>query len=195
MSGSIEAVIGNYALFIDTLVSQVTAAGVDVRGLEMDHICVRVEDEAAYQTMRASLVPALGQTVHECIIGGRMISTIKLHTPIQHAGYSVTCIEVPAPKTGRPYKAGLEHGEFVIGGAGRLSESCTEQALLTEFMAKYPGIQFDTRALHKELNADVGLSFDAAGEKVSAKFHIRPLYEVVDIEMERGLQLEAHAAQ
>jgi len=192
MSGvsiDLEAVIGNYTLFIDTLVSQVTDAGIDVKGLELDHICVRVINNAAYRAMCAALVPALGQTVHECIIGGRMISTIKLHSPIEHAGYTVTCIEVPAPKLGRPYSAGLEHGEFVIGGASKLSESCSEQALLIEFMEKYPAIQFDTRALQKDINADVGLSFNVAGEKVSAKFHIHPLYEVVEIEIEQERQL------
>jgi predicted metalloenzyme YecM len=185
---SIESVIGDYVLFIDTLVSQVKSAGVDVTGLELDHICVRVEDQAGYEAMCSSLVPALGHTAHECIIGGRMISTIKLHTPILHAGYNVTCIEVPAPKSGRFYRAGLEHGEFVIGGASRLSDSCTEQDLLAEFMGRYPDVKFDKRALHKDLNADVGLSFQIAAEKISAKFHVRPLYEVVEIEMEQERQ-------
>jgi predicted metalloenzyme YecM len=192
---SIESVIGDYALFIEMLVSQVQKAGVDVAGLELDHICVRVEDQQAYEDMCSSLVPALGHTAHECIIGGRMISTIKLRTPIQHAGRSVACIEVPAPKLGRFYRAGLEHGEFVIGGASRLSDSCTERDLLAEFMGTYPAVVFDTRALHKDLNADVGLSFQVAGKKVSAKFHVRPLYEVVDIEMEQERQKQKEQAK
>ena len=32
-----------------------------------------------------------------------------------HGGVTVRCIEVPCPKPGRPYSAGLEHAELVIG--------------------------------------------------------------------------------
>ena len=45
----------------------------------------------------------------------RPIATVRLHTPIEHKGYTVACIEVPCPKPGRPYAAGLEHAELVVG--------------------------------------------------------------------------------
>ena len=42
------------------------------------------------------------------MIGGRPIATVRLHEPIVHHGFTVKCIEVPCPKAGRHYAAGLE---------------------------------------------------------------------------------------
>jgi hypothetical protein len=42
------------------------------------------------------------------MIGGRPIATVRLNEPIKHGGFIVSCIEVPCPKPGRHYAAGLE---------------------------------------------------------------------------------------
>jgi hypothetical protein len=38
----------------------------------------------------------------------------QLRYPLKQGGYSVSCIEVPSPKQGAPYKSGLEHAELVV---------------------------------------------------------------------------------
>ena len=102
----------------------------------------------------------------------------------------MACLEIPAPKPGRPYARGLEHAEFVIGGASHplgQAQERSEQEIVGAFVQTRPAVAFDTRALHKELNADVSLAFKGAGFPGgggSAKFHVRPLYEVVEFEAE-----------
>lgn len=130
----------------------------------------------------------------------RPIATVRLHTPIEHKGYTVACIEVPCPKPGRPYAAGLEHAELVVGtpadgllGNSRLLsfvEACGQDPTLASLHAA-----FDRRALHKKLNADISVSFSNATHAatgsvtigdVSVKFHQRPLYEVAAYEKAHG---------
>ncbi|CAE7823154.1 unnamed protein product, partial [Symbiodinium microadriaticum] len=91
------------------------------------------------------------------MIGGRPISTYELNDPIQHQEWSVRCIEVASPKPGRgsSHGHGLEHAEVVVGAD--IDSPLHSQALLQAFMAAYPEIHFDTRALDKELNADVSI--------------------------------------
>ncbi|MBV5336219.1 VOC family protein, partial [bacterium] len=59
----------------------------------------------------------------ESDIGGRPIATFKLTTPIEVRSRDggtrfVDVVEIPSPKDGSPYGAGLEHVEFVVGDCG-----------------------------------------------------------------------------
>merc|ERR1712096_244529 len=105
----------------------------------------------------------------ESEIGGRPIATIRLQSPICHGDFTVSCIEVPCPKGGRDYKRGLEHAEFVVGTP---DDGFRSNVRLLDLVAKHPQASFDTRALNKECNADVSLSFDSPklGRCISAKF-------------------------
>eukprot|EP00927_Polykrikos_kofoidii_P022640 TRINITY_DN21072_c0_g1_i2.p1 TRINITY_DN21072_c0_g1~~TRINITY_DN21072_c0_g1_i2.p1 ORF type:complete len:382 (+),score=67.38 TRINITY_DN21072_c0_g1_i2:78-1223(+) len=190
----LEHVIGEVNAFIDTVHARLLEAGLNAlqRGYEMDHVCYRCETVAEYRAVVAALVPRLGSLMVEGMIGGRPIATIRLHEPAQHAGYSVTCIEVPCPKAGTEYPSGLEHAELVIGTP---EDGFQKKEALTRFIAdcqskKLPlAERFDKRAMAKDLNADVSVSFDAAGDaqeprnKFCVKFHQRPLYEVVEEEI------------
>ena len=108
-------------------------------------------------------------------------SIISLYQPIECNGFNIRCVEIPCPKIGRSYNDGLEHAEFVIG---KENDDPHDSRLLKEMISKYPKLQFDSRALNKDINADISLEIDSI---TSIKFHVRPIYEIVDIEKKSNL--------
>lgn len=175
------AILGDFRGFMDTLLARL-APLVDVSQYEMDHICYRCESREEYDDTCNALCPTFGEVLVETMIGGRPIATIRLLEPIRHRGFEVRCLEVPCPKPGRLYPRGLEHAEFVVGGLG---DGMLDNSRLVAFMAEHAAVDFDRRALHKEVNADVSVDFDGGSfGKIAAKFHQRPIYEVVAYELE-----------
>jgi predicted metalloenzyme YecM len=185
---TLEQLLGGCGAFIDQLSAALHERGLDAlgRGYEMDHVCFRCETVAQYGALVGALVPGLGVLLVESMIGGRPIATVQLRQPIEHRGWVVRCIEVPCPKPGRHYPAGLEHAELVVGQPG---DGVEGNAALLRWMAECdsdPAIRLgplDTRALHKPINADVSVGLAVAGKRLSVKFHQRPLYEVVAYEI------------
>ena len=57
--------------------------------------------------------------------------------------------------------------------------------VLKNFMADFPSVKFDTKALSKEVNADV--SVKVCDNRYSVKFHCCPLYEVCEFEKSHGM--------
>ena len=184
----LQDLIGNYCAFIDTIYEYLLSIGIDAAPYEMDHICYRCETVAQYQGMIRELAPRFGTVAIEGMIGGRPISTITLHEPITHGHFQVQCLEIPCPKPGKHYDAGLEHAELVVGvPADGVFGSKRLESFMEDCQQKGLDIDFDLRALKKEMNADVSVVFTAAdGKEMSVKFHQRPLYEVVAYELEHG---------
>lgn len=176
---TLAMIIGDHKRFIDVLLSKVQPV-IDVSKFEMDHICYRCESEEEYKRVCGALCSSFGDMLTVSNINGRPIATIRLHSPICHAGFEVTCVEVPCPKPGRPYKSGLEHAEFVVGSP---EDGMHKRRRLTEFVSEHPDCAFDQSAIEKEINADVSLNFDTELGPIVAKFHQRPLYEVIAFEL------------
>eukprot|EP00239_Pterosperma_sp_CCMP1384_P001642 CAMPEP_0197844766 /NCGR_PEP_ID=MMETSP1438-20131217/1742_1 /TAXON_ID=1461541 /ORGANISM="Pterosperma sp., Strain CCMP1384" /LENGTH=362 /DNA_ID=CAMNT_0043455729 /DNA_START=67 /DNA_END=1155 /DNA_ORIENTATION=+ len=197
---SLEQIIGDYQGFIEEVHRRLQCKGIDAlkRSYEMDHICFRCETVDQYQQVVSALVPSFGESLVECMIGGRPISTIRLHRPICHAGFKVTCIEVPCPKAGRGYKSGLEHAELVVGQAlDGVKGTARIRAFVKNCKAEGLDLEFDERALSKGINADVSVTLpppegtppsplQPSLGPIAVKFHQRPLYEVVDYELKQG---------
>ena len=114
--------------------------GINVTGLESDHVCYRVESVEKYTQLKDDFIAQGHELLVEGMIGGRPISTLKLKEPIRvqinskvllskssneddnndennatKIEFVVSCVELPQPKPGRPYDEMLEHVEFVIG--------------------------------------------------------------------------------
>ena len=173
--------------FLSAVVERVASKGIDVGGCTADHVCWRCETLGEYQAVCADLAAHGAQLLVEGMIGGRPISTYQLREPLRvetgaaAGAFEVECVEVPCPKAGRFYASGLEHAEFVVGGAGA---GVVGTAALEEFRARHPGVAFDERALGKHVNPDLGLALgEFSGAPVSCKFHHRPLSEVVEYEL------------
>ena len=92
-----------------------------------------------------------------------------------------------------------EHIEVVVGNQ---EQGCIDNKVhLQQFIAQNckSGLTFDTRAINKEINADVSISLyihletnevvttpTSSTQAFSVKFHIRPLYEVCKYEANHG---------
>ena len=108
-----------------------------------------------------NIVPRFGTLLIESMIGGRPIATVRLLEPLQHEGFVVQCLEIPSPKEGSHYSAGLEHAELVIGSP---ADGVTGNTRLRQWVEELPAAlrqRLDMRAIGKQINADVSLSLPA----------------------------------
>mmetsp|Transcript_22738 Transcript_22738/g.47206 ORF Transcript_22738/g.47206 Transcript_22738/m.47206 type:complete len:425 (-) Transcript_22738:3956-5230(-) len=165
--------------------------GLDVSSLQADHVCYRTDAMEQYTT----LVDALRSSsdtfsmLVESEVGGRPIATFRLAMPIASSDgiHSVNVIEIPSPKQGSPYKAGLEHIEFVIGDSTHMSPTNHQvhQSVLKAWMDKHPSVEWDTRAITKDCNPDVSMKIELPDYgHVSVKFHLVSLENVIKVELE-----------
>ena len=161
-----QKIIGDYSAFIANINSGLEKCGISNNELAMcDHICYRVETEARYQEMVVT-IGKLAQKIDETIVSGRLITTFEFDEPLQVAGWSISCLELPQPKPGSPYTEGLEHAEFVTITS------------LAKFRACHSDLPFNDKGMDKTINPELGLKH--AG--ISVKFHEQPLGAVVRIE-------------
>lgn len=152
----------DHTIFLDQLFAHIAKDSIDISEYFMDHICYRVATLLEYEDMRVKIAK-IATLLTEKEIGGRPISTYKLTDPLTYWDRIVDIIEIPSPKEGSPYPTGWEHAEFVIDEP------------FDTFLARYPHLEWDTRALVKPINADVSRKYDG----MSVKFHLQSLEYVV----------------
>ncbi|NCN26868.1 VOC family protein [bacterium] len=157
--------------FIESVCKEALGLGLDVYTLEIDHFCLRVSSDEEYKIYTQQL-STRGTLLSEALINGRPISTFKLHKAIKTLDKEIFCIEVPFPKENSPYPLGLEHIE------------CVTPTPLAEFISQFPNLNFDTRAMNKNLNPEVALKLPSGN---SVKFHNQSLEKVIEIENRLGL--------
>jgi len=180
--------------FVTAIVAELKTSeyDIDVTDLQADHVCYRTESMAQYTELVEALQSpeASGSftLLVESEIGGRPIATFKLLQPIEIGSgnhrRSIDVIEIPSPKEGSPYDAGLEHIEFVIGDGTYKSPMNDEvhATALEGWMRKYP-ISWNTKACQKKCNPDVSLKMELCDYgRVSVKFHLIPLEAVIKFE-------------
>lgn len=178
----VEGIVGELDPFLAIALSRSLDQGIELSGKEIDHVCFRCTSKKEYLSICSQLVDQqLGEVMIESMIGGRPITTFKLFEPIQYNEYSIACLEIPCPKPGKSHHAGLEHLEVVVGKNGDLPFD--NKLVLEEWASSYPSVSFDRKAIDKHINADICLDL---GDGVNIKFHICPLYEVVEIEKKSG---------
>jgi len=178
--------------FLDRVFGFLKTKGLTVETYELDHVCFRTSTREEYRDIVSRIVEdGAGTLATESMIGGRPIACIELTEPIAHGQWRIRCLEVPCPKAGRAYKSGFEHVEFAIGGADADgSGPIKTKPLLEAFMGKRPDLLWSTRALDKDVNADVSLSIPPSGpeqDEISIKFHAMSLLSVVQYESDHGL--------
>ena len=162
---SLNEVIGNPVDFLKELFSRIDDIELDVAPYFLDHICYRVESVADYKSKKDQLSHH-GELLIESMVNGRLISTFKLHTPIEFNNRKIELLELPAPKSGHAYKAGLEHAEFVTKDP------------LQKIVNKYPQYAFEVFGIHKKINADITLKLG----NYCIRFHNQSLEDVIKLE-------------
>jgi predicted metalloenzyme YecM len=151
--------------FLERIFINLENTGIDVRDYRLDHVCYRVSSLEEYTGVKAAL-EQIARLLHETEIGGRSISTFKLYEPIEYKTRVISCIELPAPKTGKLTVTGWEHVEFVIDKS------------FEEFMKSYPRVHFDTSGIAKSHNPEIEVEF----ERCAVKFHHVALEELIESE-------------
>ncbi len=162
---ALDDIIGNPLVFLEELFSRINDIELDVTPYFLDHICYRVESVSDYKLKKEQLM-LHGELLIESMINGRLISTFKLHTPIEFDKRKIELLELPAPKAGHAYKAGLEHAEFVT------------TTPLQKIVAKYPQYAFEVFGIHKKINADITLKLG----NFCIRFHNQSLEDVIKFE-------------
>lgn len=182
----VEDVIGSPTEMLDAIFAACLEKGIKLEDKTIDHVCYRCETISEYHSILTEL-KSFGTLLHEGMIGGRPIATLKLETPLLYrsalldAVFPIECIEVPCPKPGRFYPRGLEHAEVVIGAPD--ADPHHNERELRHFADCHPLVSWDMRAVDKLLNADVAF---AVGDRFSVKFHLCPLARVVALEQAAG---------
>lgn len=162
MEDSMQGFLGEHTSFLEKIFAALERDRIDVSKYELDHICYRVASEERYRELKTELIE-FGDSLGETLISGRAIAKFKLRDPILFEDREIDCLELPAPKKNNTYSEGYEHVEFVI------------DLEFDAFMAKYPQIDFDKKAVSKEINPDIRIRYD----DVSVKFHHNTLEYVV----------------
>lgn len=181
----VEAVLGTTDLvsFLEEVTAFVLNSGLPLKGYEIDHACYRCETKAQYKEVCTAIVNnSIGSILIESMISGRPITIVKFQQPIVYEEWSIPCLEITCPKPGRSHKHGFEHIEIVIDSENKHGFT-KSQLFLTDFASQFPSIQFDMKAIHKEVNADLNLTTPGGN---SVKFHARPIYEVCAYELSTG---------
>lgn len=130
-----------------------------------DHACFRVKTMEEYSTFKTRF-QLIGDLLIESMVGGRMISTFRLHSPLIGKHYETDILELPQPKVGTDYETGFEHLEFVIDSS------------FESFSNTHPDVEFDWKGTHKDFNPELRMQLG----KYSVKFHHQTLEKVIEIE-------------
>ncbi len=163
--------IGDFQTFISSILDNMKAQGfVMTDFVQLDHICYRTTSIQNYEVKKTEL-SSLAQLLGETMVNNRPISTFRLNQPINHLGWRIDAVELPAPKTGSIFSEGLEHVEFVLFDDPKT------------FLQKYQGKPFIMKAAERGINPEIGLKLN----QYSVKFHLLNLPTVVYLEQKLGI--------
>lgn len=181
----VENILGTSDLeqFLDEVISFAVTSGLPIIEHEIDHVCFRCETTAQYRHVCDTIISEkVGTIIIESMIGGRPISIAKFNSPIVFKEWSIPCLEITCPKPGRSHKNGFEHIEIVVDRDNQHGFT-DSKAYLEQVAAKYPHIEFDRKAIDKDVNADLNVVTTGGN---SIKLHARPIYEVCAFELNSG---------
>lgn len=152
----LDAIIGNPHPFLDAIIAEIEQEGYDMADfVQIDHMCYRTTSLAQYDQKRRELA-TVATLLSENIINNRPIASFKLNEPFMHNTWRIDVIELPAPKPGSDYDAGLEHIEVVLYDD------------FDTFLKKYPRSDYARKAAKRVLNPDISLRL----KTYTVKFHI-----------------------
>lgn len=167
----LEDIIGNYTTFLNEILDQVAAEGLDFSDFsQIDHMCYRTTSLDNYQAKKSEF-SSVADMLSETMVNERPIATFRLHKPVIHKQWRIDTVELPAPRPGKTHKEGLEHIEFVLFDD------------FPTFLEKYKGKPFETQAADRGINPEIGLRLG----NYTVKFHLLALPVVVYLQNKLGI--------
>jgi len=111
----LKKLIGDYEGFFSNLLRNLKTVGIDISGMPMSHLLYRTSTLIEYEDLRDQLIKYCGEFV-ETQFNGRPVSILILNTPLMlEDGFTVSMIELPAPRPEHMYPSGLESIGVVVG--------------------------------------------------------------------------------
>jgi len=115
MKTQVRSLIGDYELFFSDLLSRMKKIGINVTGMPMSHLLYRAEDIKEYKELRDRLKKLCSRFV-ETQFNDRAVSILILREALLlEDGFSVSMIELPAPRPIHMYPSGLESIGITLG--------------------------------------------------------------------------------
>lgn len=149
--------------FIGRILGKLGTLGVDVSGLEMDHIGYQASSNEDYDRLKSEF-DTIGKRVSEKIVGGRRVGIYALQTPINYKQYTIPAIELVAPKEGQVCPSGLGHVEFVLPDGFK------------NFLDTHPLLPWDISKINQPMFPMIVLQLN---EDLQVKFHLKPVLDIV----------------
>lgn len=169
-----------FPAFMGKAMAYAAELGFDVRGLQIDHVGLRVRLQADVDALRVQMADAVsgGTRLSAAVVHGRTITIYKLHQGLVHEGLIVPCVELPDPKANHDYpEDGIEHAEFVIP-----SSDATVAEFERTFLARFPharGYTTDMPSPAHDRIKNPTIVFEKY-RGLSLKFHPAPIDVIVD---------------
>ena len=112
---NLATLIGDYQAFFSDLLHRMQAVKINVDNMPLSHLLYRTTTLPEYTLLRDELKKYCSEFV-ETQFNGRAVSILILKTPLMlEAGFSVSMIELPAPRAAHMYPSGLESIGVVVG--------------------------------------------------------------------------------
>ncbi len=111
----IQNLIGHYEIFFSDLLLRMKQVGIQITGMPMSHLLYRTTTMPEYIELRDKLKNHCSEFV-ETQFNGRAVSILVLKDPLElQDGFTVSMIELPAPRAVHMYPSGLESIGVVVG--------------------------------------------------------------------------------
>lgn len=112
---NIENIIGDYQTFFSDLLHRMKKKGIHIKGMPLSHLLYRTTTMPEYEKLRDALKNHCSEFV-ETQFNGRAVSVLILREPLLlEDGFTVSMIELPAPRSAHMYPSGLESIGVIVG--------------------------------------------------------------------------------
>jgi predicted metalloenzyme YecM len=168
---AIETIIGDYQSFFSDLLKRMRESRININGIPLSHLLYRTTTIPEYEELRDELKTSCSEFV-ETQFNGRAVSILILKKPLLlEDRFTVSMIELPAPRATNMYPSGLESIGVIVGKK------------LPEFVNKHCDILTGIKD-HGQHCQPAFITFD---NKKTSKFYDISLREIVTLQ---GWQIE-----
>ncbi|QQG41293.1 MAG: VOC family protein [Candidatus Woesebacteria bacterium] len=157
-------ILDNYKDFLDKLLQDIEAKGIDVSKYNLDHFGYQCSSDKDYDKLKPD-VEKIAKLISENIVGGRRVGIFKLNNPLDYKDRKIEAVELVAPKEDQECPSALEHAEFVI------------DTDFDSFINKYSGLDWDLTAINQPTFPMVKLRLS---DHTQIKFHLQPVLKIVE---------------
>lgn len=175
--------------FSDALQRFTARLGLEIAGLDADHISLRCHQNTTAERWRRGLEQC-GTLLSENMINGRPICLFKLAEPVCVAHWRFHIVELPWPGEKRYPHEGWEHIEIVLPG-DPATLNARALALLADDGLSQPGIVVKTSSPKGEHERLPNPTLAVTDGSVTVKFHPWSIEQIVASEQADTLQCEA----